>query len=294
MIKQTFVIIVIFLISTTITIHSAPPQEGAELFPQLEGFVFDGKIDTYTPDTLFEYINGGADLFLNFEFIKLHSLKYKNDKGGEITADIYLHADLSNGFGIYTQEKPDEGNFLAIGTEGYYEEGILNFFKGPAYVKISSFDLGDNEEKILKELAEGISGKILHKKGYPAVFSKFPGEKSVKGSETFTNLNFLGHSFLNKVYSREYLIGEKTLRFFVIQSDDSTGALKALSGYIDFIKKKGGEIKKEGDVVTFTDPYYKKKGKMNILVSGGILTGMFCDNSKLFLKMATFFLKEKK
>jgi len=292
--KKTLLIIVTLLVLTAVILPLEKSVEGAELFPPLNGFVFDGEIETYTPDTLFEYINGGADLFLNFEFIKLHSLRYKNDKGGEITVDIYLHEDLQNGFGIYTQEKPDEGSFIKTGTEGYYEEGVLNFFKGPAYVKISSFDLGNEEESILKKLAENIAGKISQPDGYPAIFSKFPGTNSIKGSDKYINLNFLGHSFLNKVYFREYLIDEKAVKFFIIKDDASGQINKALTGYTDFIKKKSGKIVKDGGIVTFTDPYYKKYGKMNLLISGDILVGMFTDNKELFLKMAEHFIKGEK
>ncbi len=283
-IKSLFIIL--FIIFPVISLFPGTAQERSSLFPEIDGFSFDGKMETYTPDTLFEYINGGADLFLNFEFIKLHSLKYKSADGGEITADIYIHSNLPNGFGIYTQEKPTEGVFIEIGTEGYYEEGLLNFFKGPAYIKISCFDLGKNEELIMKKLAEGISGKIPQPKGYPAIFSKFPSENKIPGSEKFININFLGHSFLKRVYSREYSNGGKILKLFVIKNHSVSESEEVLSKYTEFVKRKSGVIRKEGNITTFTDPYYKNKGKMNFLISGNILIGMFSDDPGLFLKMA--------
>jgi len=282
----------VIIILSVLKLHPAVPTEGMDLFPAVEGFSVSGKMETYTPDTLFEYINGGADLFLNFEFVRLHSLKYVNGKGGEITADIYIHADLPNGFGIYTQERPEEGDFIETGTEGYYEEGTLNFFKGPAYVKLSSFDLGENEESILKKLAEGISGNISHPAGYPALFTAFPTESAVKGTDKFINLNFLGHSFLNRVYSRDYSVNGKTVRLFVIRGTVSGEPEKILADYTGFIKGKGGEIKKEGNVVTFSDPYYRREGRMNILISGDTLVGMFSDDPALFINSAEYFLKK--
>jgi len=284
--KNISLIIIFFIIFSVIALYPGTTFEETSLFPEMSGFSFDGKMETYAPDTLFEYINGGADLFLNFEFVRLHSLRYKNKDGGEITADIYIHSDLPNGFGIYTQERPTDGVFLEIGTKGYYEEGILNFFKGPAYVKISSFDLGENEESILKELAEGISERITQPKGYPEIFSRFPSENKVFGSEKFININFLGHSFLERVYLIDYSTGGKILRLFVIKNGSVTESEEILSKYIKFVKGKNSVVNREGNIVRFTDPYYKKKGKMNFLVSGNILIGMFCDDLELFLKMA--------
>ena len=268
-------------------------RDGIDLFVKIDGFSFDGEIETYTSDTLFEYINGGADLFLNFEFVKLNSLRYKSTEGGEITVDIYAHADLPNGFGIYTQERSEEGNFIKTGTEGYYEEGILNFFQGPAYVKISSFDLGEDEEQILKKLAHGISENIPYSKGYPEIFSKFPSEGKIPGSEKYINLNFLGHSFLNRVYSGDYLRGGKKLKFFVINSDSALESEKVLSKYTEFAKGKGAIVKKENNIIRFIDPYYKNEGEMNILVSGRMLFGMFCDVPELFLQMTRSFTGNK-
>ncbi len=284
--KTKSLVLILFIIFPVITLFPGTAPEGYSLFPEMEGFSFDGKMETYTPDTLFEYINGGADLFINFDFVKLHSLKYTSGDGGEITADIYIHSNLPNGFGIYTQERPTEGVFIEIGTEGYYEEGLLNFFKGPAYVKISSFDLGKNEELILKKLAAGISGRIPHPKGYPAIFSRFPSENKVPGSEKFININFLGHSFLNRVYSREYSSDGKISRLFVIKNSSVSESEEVLSKYTEFVKRKSGVIKMKGNITTFTDPYYKSKGKMNFLISGNILIGMFSDDPGLFLKMA--------
>lgn len=267
--------------------------EGKEFFPPLKGFSFDGTLDTYTPDTLFEYINGGADLFLNFEFVKLHSRRYKNEKGGEITVDIYFHGDHSNGFGIYIQERAEEGEFITIGTEGYYEEGVLNFFKGTAYVKMSTFDLGEEEEKIMKDLASKIASALPGPEGSPPLFNKFPTENSVEGSDKFINLNYLGHSFLNKVYSREYTLGGKTVRLFAIQGKPED-LKKTVSAYTAFIKSKGGTTGMTGNVLSFTDPYYKKEGKMNLKLSGNILAGMFCNDGNAFNKMTENLVENQK
>lgn len=259
---------------------------GEKLFPALEGFEFDGPMETYTPDTLFEYINGGADLFLNYDFVRLYSLRYTGKNGGEITADIYIHADPENGFGIYAQERPEEGGFLTMGTEGYYEEGTLNFFKGPFYVKLSSFDLNDRDEKIMQQLALKISGNIDHEGGYPGLFSKFSGPDSIPGSDKYINSNFMGHSFLNRVYSRDYMIEGKKFTLFAIKGASPEDAAGILETYTGFAKSKGSEISRTGKVAVFNDPYYKQQGKMNLVVKNNILAGMFCNDTDIFNRLA--------
>ncbi len=290
--KKSIMFIILYILPISAIIHGSVSNE-TNLFAKIDGFSSEGSVEAYTPDTLFEYIDGGADLFLGFDFVKLYSQRYKDQNGGEITVDIYIHDNLPNGFGIYTAEKPDECNLVKIGTEGYYEEGILNFFQGPVYVKLSSFDLGKNEKEKLMELAGEISSNIPHKKVYPYIFSKFPTQNKIKGSEKYTNLNFMGHSFLNKAYSAKYSVKEKIKRLFVIKTGSSLESEKILSEYIGFIKNKNGTITKIGNVIRFTDPYYKKEGKMNIMISGDILTGMLSNDIGSFLNMAKMLLSGK-
>jgi len=290
--KKIFFMVLIIVVLTVLSVKGKPSDRN-KFFSLIKDFSFDGKVKVYFPDTLFEYINGGADLFLNFEFVKLYSCKYKNSREGEITADIYIHSNLSNGFGIYTQEKPNKGNFIDIGTEGYYEDGILNFFKGPVYVKLSSFDLGDKGESILKNLASNISKNIKYKKGYPKIFSKFPSKNKINRSDKYVNIGFLGHSFLNKVYSRKYSIKGKVSELFVIISDTHSGIETVQSKYSDYIKSKSISLERIGNIVRFTDPYYKNSGTMNLLISKNSLIGMFCDEIKLFQRMVGIMFKKK-
>jgi len=85
---------------------------------------------TYTPDTLYEYIDGAADVFLSFDFQKLASLTYENHSKSTITVDIYRHNSERNGFGIYSQEKPQQGNFLSPSAPRAIIKGRAEFLQG--------------------------------------------------------------------------------------------------------------------------------------------------------------------
>ena len=40
-------------------------------FPEIPGWKQSGEIQTFTPKTLYEYINGAADLYLSYDFEEL-------------------------------------------------------------------------------------------------------------------------------------------------------------------------------------------------------------------------------
>jgi len=253
----------------------------AQIFPDLKDFQKSGPPEEYLPDNLFEYINGAAEVFLSYDFEKLATLSYKNKKSQSITIDIYRHSNLNNGFGIYSQEKPQKGNFIPIGSQGYYEKGIINFFKGPYYVKLSGFDLGDNDREILGNAARVIASKLEGKIKFPLPVKGFPEKNKIKNSEKFISKNFMGYGFLNSAFAADYQIGDKKLQVFIIEAKNEQNADDMIKKYLNFLKKKGISPAFENSTYSFIDPYYRSKGKMNLRRKKNYLWGLLTEKSEL-------------
>jgi hypothetical protein len=249
------------------------------IFPGFEGWTKKGKPDLYRPDNLFEYINGAAEVFLSYDFVKLATLTYENNKENSFTVDVYQHSSDRNGFGIYSQEKPQKGNFLDIGTQGYYEKGVLNFLKGSFYVKMSGYDLGDNDEKVLtfaaKELAKTLEGSV----DFPTVVKCFPGKGKIANSEAYINKNFLGHSFLHSAFVTDYEIDGRKFQVFIIETGKPEEVKEILNNYTAFLKKKGIPVEQKENLYRFQDPYYRSSGMMNMKMEKNYLWGLFSKNN---------------
>ncbi len=279
--------IMMMVMIVAVFLYSDAPGMG-NYFPEVDGWSKKGAPDLYNPDNLYEYINGAAEVFLSYDFRNLASLTYENKAKHSLTIDIYQHGNTNNGYGIYSQEMPREGNFLAIGAQGYYEQGILNFFKGKYYVKISSFDLGDNDEAVLKAFAKAIEQKIEGKTSFPNALLCFPEKDKINGSRKYISSNFLGHSFLHSAFVGDYQVGDKKLQLFVIETEKPEVAASIVSDYSAFARKKGMDITEADGIVSFTDPYYRSSGPMNIKQSGNFAWGMFCPHKAI----AAGFIKE--
>jgi hypothetical protein len=249
------------------------------IFPSFEGWSKKGKPDIYTPDNLFEYINGAAEVFLSYDFVKLATLTYENDKQYSFVVDVYQHSSDRNGFGIYSQEKPQKGDFLKIGTQGYYEKGVLNFLKGSFYVKMSGYDLGDNDEKVLttaaKELSKALEGVV----DFPAVVKCFPAKGKIANSEAYFNKNFLGHSFLHSAFVADYEIDGRKFQVFIIETGKPEEVKEILNKYTGFLKKKGIPVEQKEKSYRFQDPYYRSSGMMNMKMEKNYLWGLFSKNN---------------
>jgi hypothetical protein len=254
-------------------------EDLAVLFPELDGWIKDGAPEFYAPEDLFEYINGAADLYLSFDFEQLATLSYEGGGKRSLSVDVYRHADLRNAFGIYSQEKPRTGEFLPIGTQGYYDKGTLNFFHGRHYVKIMGFSLGDEDEKILTEVATEIACRLVGEPAFPKALECFPDEGKIAGSERFLARDVLGHGFLHAAYSADYEIDGSEVRLFLIEGDDEGDANRMFEKYLE-IARSGGPVVEDGATRRFIDPRRASAETFNLRKAGKYLWGLSANDEK--------------
>ncbi len=204
----------------------------AALFPGLEGWSKDGATEQFQPDNLYEHINGAAENFLAYGFERLAVQNYVNAGKQSLTAEIYFHGTPENAFGIYGSEKPLAGDYLAVGGEGYAEEGVLNFISDAYYVKLNGFDLGGAGAGTLKSLAEKIAKAINGTNALPPALAAFPVAGRIARSERYFPGNFLGHDFLGAAFSADYETKGKRCKLFIMKTAGAEGSRALLRRWL--------------------------------------------------------------
>ncbi|MDX9728505.1 MAG: hypothetical protein RBT50_04515 [Bacteroidales bacterium] len=176
---------------------------GQQLFPELRKYGISSEYPVYTPDDLWDYINGAADGYLALGFIDLNIREYKRGKT-TIKVEIYRFGDDARAFGIYSMERAPGYNFIPVGVQGYNEDGALNFYKDRYYVKIMSHSGSVKVNAAMVELAGLISSRIEGKSEFPALLGLFPAEGRLKNEETYVLESVLGHDFLRGAFRVAY------------------------------------------------------------------------------------------
>jgi hypothetical protein len=200
-------------------------------FPPLDGFRKSEKYPVYTPDNLWDFIDGAADGFLSLGFIDLHIAEYKKGKES-IKAEIYRHSDHTNAFGIYSSERSPDYNFISIGAQGYSIEGSLNFFKGNYYVKIRTFSEKAKTINAVRILASRIEMMLEGENEMPSMITLFPEEGRKKNEETYINESVLGHSYLNKAFKAIYQVGSDVFSVYLLRFPSPVETFKTASVYL--------------------------------------------------------------
>jgi Family of unknown function (DUF6599) len=266
-----------FVIAALQAAPSAPAADMAAYFPDLDGWQKREGATMYSPGNLFEYIDGAAENFLAYGFLRLAVQEYRNQQGQAISAEIYFHGTPENAFGIYGSEKPLAGSYLAIGSQGYGEEGILNFISDAYYVKLNGFDLGPAGVEILKTLAEKMVAAINGRNGLPQILEAFPAQGRVPNSERFILSDFLGHDFLGSAFIADYDRGGQKFQLFVMRAGDENEVRAILKRYASLDKSASPRDIQPG-FLTIRDPY---NGPVRLAWRGkfiwgaiGLLSGM--------------------
>ncbi|MCG2812839.1 MAG: hypothetical protein L6428_15510 [Candidatus Aminicenantes bacterium] len=249
---------------------AAPSRPLPSLFPELPGWQKQGKAETFLPETLYEHINGAAENFLGYDFEQLAVQNYENGQKQTMIAEIYFHGRLENAFGIYSSEKPLAGDYFPIGSQGYAEEGVLNFFCDAYYVKLNSFDLGRQGKAVLTALAENIAAAIGGKNVLPEMLAAFPAPGKIPHGERYILHNFLGHDFLHSAFTADYEQQGAKFQLFIIRAGSEENAAALLQKYAALDKKNPAPVVKPG-LLTINDPY---NGPIRLSWRGELIWGM--------------------
>jgi len=211
---------------------SAGPADSAGLFPEVRGwkFVPPPGSSYYTPDNLWDIIDGAADVFLANGFVDLHVGEYTDSAGTDVRAEVYRHSSRTNAFGMYSQERHPGYHFIDIGTQGYTEEKLLNFLCGTYYVKISSHTGGPRGLSGMRAVGNAVESALHQEKGWPKPLLYFPAAGKRPNEESYIAENFLGYRALARAFVARYASG---YRMFVIPCDSPQEVRALASTYAE-------------------------------------------------------------
>ena len=195
----------------------------AEIAPA--GIERSSEIRTFEGKSLFEYINGGAEIYHSYNFVEVASANYTID-GIEMLADVYRFEDSDNAYGLFASFRPENPAFVQLGAEGFSSPTSIDFVKGPFVVKVIGFEESEEIEQAVSVLASEINGILPADDSRPQKFSTFPQGDIIEATDRVYAESFLGHSFLTEVYARKYQLDTDTLTLFI--TEDGPGEKFAL------------------------------------------------------------------
>ncbi len=129
---------------------------------------------TYNNETLYNYIDGGAELFLSFGFTKVFNRIYSRDNQPDIMVDIFYMNTSYDAFGVFSFSSGKiENNF---GQQSQESRGAIIFWKNNFYVSIISNIETEESKKAVIKIAKLIEESIAETGPLPAIIEYLPAE----------------------------------------------------------------------------------------------------------------------
>lgn len=189
-------------------------------FPAIEGWSPEGEVSTFTPDTLWEHINGAAETFIQYGFKELNTAELSKE-GVTVAVGVYEMGSPLNAFGIYRTERPEDAETVDIGAQAVISapyQAVL--VKDRFYVKVDVYE-GEIDEATGRSILEAVASGLPGSNGMPEVFDTLPAKGQVPGSQRFTREAFLGVRELQRCISAGYDNGtDEGVQFFVMLPPD--------------------------------------------------------------------------
>ena len=181
------------------------PQSMAEnsFLPRgLKGWTLVEGPRTFNRKTLFEHINGQAELFLKYGFEKLVFAVYQDQRNrkNQVEVNLYDMGSVLGAFGVFSRFRNGDES-AGVGLDSYLEDQSAIFYKGKYVVMLYG---SDANPLALKQIAEAVSSRITDNSPPPREIGYFPRDGLKAGSLQYYSEGLLGYVFLGKGFLGTY------------------------------------------------------------------------------------------
>ncbi len=97
--------------------------------------IFEGR-------DLYQLIDGGADIYFEYGFIRAGAVRYANAAGNQVSLEIYEMKGAESAYGIFSFFVAGTGRPVSFGQAGVSGEDFVIFWKGRFVVSVTALDEG--------------------------------------------------------------------------------------------------------------------------------------------------------
>lgn len=138
------------------------------------------KDQMFNPENLYEYINGGAELYLSYGFQKVIKRTYTKGGQPDIVVDLFDMGTSRNAFGVFSQTRETVDSTFGQGSQ--YTQGLLLFWKDHFFVSILASPETGESKKAVFDIARKIETAIKKEGPLPEILTPLPQQSLVTES----------------------------------------------------------------------------------------------------------------
>lgn len=166
---------------STLNLYAQSESDPIKLLPkEINGWKAEQEDKTFNEETLYDYIDGGAELFISFGFSKVVNRIYSQKDQPDIIVDIFCMNSSRDAYGVFSHSVGEIGE--EYGRQSQVTEGTVLFWGGNYYVSIFAYPQTNESKTTVEKIAKIIDDSISDKGSYPSLLNFIPGEGLISES----------------------------------------------------------------------------------------------------------------
>ena len=227
-------------------VRPAQADGKSALPPGVDTFKMTKPVQTFSPATLENHIDGQAESVKKYDFKQCDYAEYApGGKGTQlITVDIYTMGSPLDSYGYYSYQLGPSAKgvkFVKLGNvEGYQTGDSVNFWKGPYYVVITNTtanappSFAATMPKIASAVAAKLTGAQTPPAGLASLLTALPPGYTPH-SEVYQRTDVFAQTFLKNGIVAKYPIAGPQSEAFVVQLPSADAAKQAYTQYSAYL-----------------------------------------------------------
>jgi hypothetical protein len=199
-----------------LSMSGSAPGFSIQLPDRVLEWAVSGEDRIYTAENLFEYIDGGAELYLSYGLSSVFARTYTREGEPDITVDLFDMGSSENAFGAFSHSRETIDTTFGQGSQ--YTKGLLLFWKDRYYVSILASPETKASKAAVFALAREIESEIPREGPLPGILEYLPRDSLIEESIRY----FHHYIWLNS----HYFVSDEN----ILHIDENTGAVLAKYG----------------------------------------------------------------
>jgi hypothetical protein len=216
------------------------PAAALEALAQDDWALYD-RILQFTPDSLYEQINGRAELYLSYDVVSLTyaSFDHATDPSRSISLSVYDMGRPIDAFGIYSVERSPGHHTIDLGRAAYRSDANYSVWHGQYYITVVSTDSGEDSARIGLDWTRQLVASLPDTGEVVPGLDLLPETGLIADSVRYIKVDAMGLDFMRDTFTARYDLGDGPVTAFVSQRASPDEARSVVAQYREFAERYG-------------------------------------------------------
>jgi hypothetical protein len=213
--RRLHIVAILVVLTAAVSMAQKPSCSLVPGWPQ------DGPARTFNAENLFEYMDGNAEGYVVYDFVKMDGVSCK--KGGvTLVFDVSEMADGEFAYGIFMSNRDPRRPVEKIGMSAQVMGRRGVFVKDKYYVEVAANPEGDHTA-VIRQYLNAMAALIPGEAKLPTLLTWFPTEQLDESTLRLVPQSVLGLGILKRGYVAQYPYG----KMFIV-TEESPESAKAV------------------------------------------------------------------